>query len=146
MRKTHVIGAALAFVIVAGLPAPAQAAAGIHWGPVASAKGHSGQAKADVWITGFSAQTFVVRGRLYDRDAHPGHCAYVRARFHYAGGGTGWSRPGTTCSARKSFRLSSDGEIKRVDVRVCLYDRGARKTFKCHADAIKPEIIANWPQ
>ncbi|MGI5268696.1 hypothetical protein ACQEUU_06060 [Nonomuraea sp. CA-218870] len=146
MRKTPVIGAVLAFTIAASVPVPAQAAAGIHWGPVASAAGHSGKARADVWISDFGAETFVVRGKLYDRDAHAGHCAYVRARFHYAGGGTGWSRPSTTCAARKSFRLSSDGEIKRVDVRVCLYDRATRKTFRCHADAIKPEIIANWPQ
>lgn len=56
----------------------------------------------------------------------------------------GWSRPNSTCSAKKSFRLSSDGEINRVDVKVCLYH--ARKAFSCHADVIKPEIIANWPQ
>ncbi|WP_214103971.1 hypothetical protein [Acrocarpospora catenulata] len=146
MRKTHVIGGVLALVIGVGVAGPAQAASRIHWGPVQSSAGHSGYAKADVWITGFKAETFVVSGKLYDRDKHRDHCAYVRARFHYAGGGTGWSQPRVTCSAKSSFRLSSDGEIKRVDVRVCLYDRGLRKTFKCYADAIKPEIIANWPQ
>lgn len=146
MRKTSVIGGVLAFVIASGVPAPARAAADIHWGPVRSAAGHAGHARADVWISGFSAETFVVRGSLHDRDGHRGHCAQIRARFHYAGGGTGWSRPRSTCSPKASFRLSSDGEIKRVDVRVCLLDRAQRRTFKCHADAIKPEIIANWPR
>ena len=93
MGKQHVIGAVLAFVIGAGVPAQAQAAARFHWGPVQSSAGHSGYAKADVWITGFSTETFAVSGKLYDRDKHRGHCAYVRARFHYTGGGTGWSRP-----------------------------------------------------
>ena len=146
MGKQHVIGAVLAFVIGAGLPAQAEAAARIHWGPVQSSAGHSGYAKADVWIAGFSAETFAVSGKLYDRDKHRGHCAYVRARFHYTGGGTGWSRPSSTCSAKKSFRLTSDGEINRVDVKVCLFHTGQRKAFQCHVDVIKPEIIANWPR
>ncbi|MET9338396.1 hypothetical protein [Nonomuraea sp. NPDC003804] len=148
MRKTHVIGGLLAFVIGAGVPASAQAAATspIHWGPVRSAAGHSGHAEADVWITDFSAETFAVYGKLDDRDSHRGHCASIRARFHYVGGGTGWSLPRSTCSAKSSFQLTSDGEIDRVDVRVCLHDLGLRKTFRCHVDAIKPEIIANWPQ
>lgn len=148
MGKTHVIGGVLAFVIGAGVPASAQAAtaARIHWGPVKSSAGHSGYANADVWITDFRAETFAVYGKLDDRDTHRGHCAYARARFHYVGGGTGWSRPSSTCSAKSSFRLTSDGEINQVDVKVCLYDLGLRKAFKCHVDAIKPEIIANWPQ
>ncbi|GGO79325.1 hypothetical protein [Nonomuraea cavernae] len=148
MRKTLVISGVLAFVIGAAVPASAQAASAsrIHWGPVTSSAGHSGQARADVWITDFSAETFAVYGKLYDRDAHRGHCAYLRARFHYVGGGTGWSRPRTTCSAKSPFRLTSDGQIRRVDVKVCLYDSHRRKTVWCHADAIKPEIIANWPQ
>lgn len=147
MRKTHVISVLALVAAAAGLTAaPAQAAADIHWGPVQSKAGHSGYAKADVWITDFTRETFVVRGKLYDRDRHAGHCAQVRARFHYAGGGYGWSRPRTTCAPKASFRLSSDGEIKRVDVWVCLYDKATRKTFTCHADAIKPSIIANWPQ
>jgi hypothetical protein len=148
MGKKHVIGVVLAFVLGAGVPASAEAAATarIHWGPVRSSAGHSGHAKADVWITGFSAETFTVSGTLHDRDRHRGHCAYIRARFHYTGGGTGWSQPSSTCSAKRSFRLTSDGEINRVDVKVCLYQTGSRKTFRCHVDAIKPEIIANWPQ
>lgn len=147
MGKRHVIGVALACLLGAGVPAPAAAAAsGIHWGPITSSAGHSGHARADVWITDFGAETFTVYGKLHDRDAHPGHCAYTRARFHYAGGGTGWSRPRSTCSAKSSFRLTSDGQIRRVDVHVCLYDRGRRKPFRCHFDAVKPEIIANWPR
>ncbi|MEU4547142.1 hypothetical protein [Nonomuraea dietziae] len=148
MGKTHVIGGVLAFVIGVGVPASAQASAAspIHWGPVTSSAGHSGHARADVWITDFSAETFTVHGTLHDRDTHRGHCASIRARFHYVGGGTGWSLPRSTCSAKSSFRLTSDGEIKRVDVRVCLYDLRLRKTFTCHADAITPEIIANWPR
>jgi len=147
MRKTALIGGVLACLLAVGVPASAQAAAArYHWGPVESAAGHTGKAKADVWITGFNVETFVVYGRLYDRDRHPGHCASIRARFHYAGGGTGWSRMRRTCSAKTSFRLTSDGEIRRVDVRVCLYDRARRTNFKCHADAITPQIIAGWPQ
>ncbi|WP_431897156.1 hypothetical protein [Nonomuraea sp. bgisy101] len=148
MRKTHVIGGVLALVIGAGVPAPAHAdtASRIHWGPVRSSAGHAGHAEADVWITDFGAETFAVYGRLHDRDTHRGHCAYARARFHYVGGGTGWSRPRSTCSAESSFRLTSDGQINRVDVKVCLYDTRLRKAFTCHVDAIKPEIIANWPQ
>lgn len=118
----------------------------IHWGPVRSRAGHRGYAKADVWITRFSAETFVVSGSLHDRDAHGGHCAYVRARFHYVGGGTGWALPRTTCAPRSTFRLSSDGQIKRVDVKVCVVDRARRATLNCHSDAITPGIIANWPQ
>ncbi|MGW5262640.1 hypothetical protein ACWEQG_16825 [Microbispora sp. NPDC004025] len=124
----------------------AVAAPPIHWGPVRSGSGHHGYAKADVWTTRFTAETFVVSGTLYDRDAHSGHCAYVRARFHYAGGGTGWALPKTTCASRASFRLSSDGRIKRVDVKVCVLDGARRTTLKCYADAITPAIIANWPQ
>lgn len=126
--------------------ARATAAAPIHWGPVQSRSGHRGYAKADVWITPFTAETFVVSGRLYDRDAHGGHCAYVRARFHYVGGGTGWALPKTTCAPKKTIRLSSDGQIKRVDVKVCVYDRARRTTLNCYADAITPAIIANWPR
>ncbi|MEU6430153.1 hypothetical protein ABZ860_30045 [Microbispora sp. NPDC046973] len=154
MRKNLVIGGLLAFVIAGGLPAASAhastttraAAPLIHWGPVQSRSGHHGYAKADVWITPFTAETFVVSGTLYDRDAHSGHCAYVRARFHYASGGTGWALPKTTCASKKPIRLSSDGRIKRVDVKVCVYDRSRRTTLNCYADAITPAIIANWPQ
>ncbi|MFI6815874.1 hypothetical protein ACIBG7_25950 [Nonomuraea sp. NPDC050328] len=146
MRTNLVLGATVALLLGAALPAPASAAAGVHWGPVQSAGGHGGYAKADVWISDFSAETFQVYGKLYDRDPHRDHCATVRARFHYAGGGTGWSRAKSTCSPSGSFRLSSDGEIKRVDVRVCVYDTARRATLKCHHDAITPEIIAGWPQ
>ncbi|MEN3536342.1 hypothetical protein AAH991_14595 [Microbispora sp. ZYX-F-249] len=164
MSKNLVIGGLLAAAFALGLPAAsahaatshtgtAQAAANraaaappIHWGPVQSRSGHHGYAKADVWTTRFTAETFVVSGTLYDRDAHSGHCAYVRARFHYVGGGTGWAPPKTTCASRASFRLSSDGRIKRVDVKVCVLDRPRRTTLKCYADAITPAIIANWPQ
>ncbi|MEU8196764.1 hypothetical protein AB0C10_23560 [Microbispora amethystogenes] len=123
-------------------PAPAP----LHWGPVRSRAGHRGYATADVWITRFTAETFVVSGSLYDRDAHGGHCAYIRARFHYIGGGTGWALPRTTCASRNAFRLSSDGRIKRVDVKVCVVDRARRTTLNCHSDAITPGIIAGWPQ
>ncbi len=149
MRKNLVIGGLLAFVIAGSLPAaPAGAATAslIHWGPVQSRSGHHGYAKADVWITRFTAETFVVSGTLYDRDAHGEHCAYVRARFHYAGGGTGWAPPKTTCAPKKPIRLSSDGRITRVDVKVCVYDRARRTTLNCYADAITPAVIANWPQ
>ncbi|WP_169948488.1 hypothetical protein [Microbispora sp. H11081] len=122
------------------------AAPPIHWGPVRSKSGHHGYAAADVWLTRFTAETFVVSGTLRDRDAHSGHCAYVRARFHYVGGGTGWARPKSTCASRASFRLSSDGQVKRVDVKVCVLDKQRRTTLRCHADAITPAIIANWPQ
>ncbi|WP_405087225.1 hypothetical protein [Microbispora sp. NBC_01389] len=118
----------------------------IHWGPVRSRAGHRGYAKADVWITRFTAETFVVSGSLYDRDAHGGHCAYIRARFHYIGGGTGWALPRTTCASRNAFRLSSDGRIRRVDVKVCVVDKARRATLNCHSDAITPGIIAGWPQ
>ncbi|GGQ12019.1 hypothetical protein [Streptosporangium pseudovulgare] len=130
---------------VGAVRAAAPAGTKYHWGPVRSAAGHSGRAAADVWVSDFSAETFVVSGTLRDRDAHRGHCAYVRARFHYAGGGTGWARPSTTCRASTPFRLSSDGEITRVDVRVCLLDAG-RVPFRCHADPIKAETIAGWPR
>ncbi|GAB3150586.1 hypothetical protein [Microbispora hainanensis] len=154
MRKNLAIGGLLAFVI-AGIPpaASAHAAASarpaappIHWGPVQSRSGHHGYAKADVWLTRFTAETFVVSGALYDRDAHGGHCAYVRARFHYAGGGTGWALPKATCAPRKPIRLSSDGRITRVDVKVCVYDRPRRTTLNCYTDAITPAIIAGWPR
>ncbi|GAB2444174.1 hypothetical protein [Streptosporangium sandarakinum] len=130
---------------VSAVRAVAPAGTKYHWGPVRSAAGHSGHAAADVWVSDFSAETFVVSGALRDRDAHRGHCAYVRARFHYAGGGTGWARPSTTCRASAPFRLSSDGEITRVDVRVCLLDAG-RVPFRCHVDPIKAETIAGWPR
>ncbi|MGW4663046.1 hypothetical protein [Streptosporangium sandarakinum] len=130
---------------VSAVRAVAPAGTKYHWGPVRSAAGHSGHAAADVWVSDFSAETFVVSGTLRDRDAHRGHCAYVRARFHYAGGGTGWARPSTTCRASVPFRLSSDGEITRVDVRVCLLDAG-RVPFRCHVDPIKAETIAGWPR
>ncbi|MFF5210041.1 hypothetical protein [Streptosporangium sp. NPDC000396] len=148
MRKRTVIGGLLAFVLGVGLPATAEAGVGPvhHWGPVRSAAGHSGHATADVWITDFSAETFVVSGRLRDRDPHPGHCAYIRARFHYSGGGTGWAQPRSTCEASDGFRLSSDGEITRVDVKVCVLDRSRRTTSHCHVDAIRAEDIANWPR
>ncbi|GHH71940.1 hypothetical protein GCM10017673_26220 [Streptosporangium violaceochromogenes] len=117
-----------------------------HWGPVRSATGHAGHARADVWLTDFSAETFVVSGTLHDRDAHPGHCAYIRARFHYTGGGTGWARPRSTCAASGAFRLSSDGKIRRVDVRVCLVNRTTREVASCHTDPVKAETVANWPR
>ncbi|WP_433352593.1 hypothetical protein ACQP25_05370 [Microtetraspora malaysiensis] len=122
------------------------AGARLHWGPVRSRGGHGGYATADVWITDFSAETFVVSGTLYDRDRHRDHCAYIRARFHYAGGGTGWAQPTTTCAARGGFRLSSDGEITRVDVKVCVLDRARRATLSCYVDPIKAETVANWPR
>ncbi|MDP9863708.1 MULTISPECIES: hypothetical protein [Streptosporangium] len=126
----------------------AAAAAGVkhHWGPVRSAAGHSGHAAADVWITDFSAETFTVSGTLRDRDPHRNHCAYIRARFHYVGGGTGWAQPRSTCRAGDTFRLSSDGEVTRVDVKVCVLDRGRRAISYCHVDAIREEVVANWPR
>ncbi|WP_459799975.1 hypothetical protein [Herbidospora sp. RD11066] len=136
MRKTLITLGLAALALVA--PAPAQAAAGIHWGPVEST---NGRVAADVWITPFKAQTFVVYGKL--RDKAPGYCAYIRTRFHYTGGGTGWSRAKTTCSTA-SFRQSSDGSIKRADVKVCLYR--AKTISRCYTEKITPEIIANWPQ
>ncbi|MEV4242709.1 hypothetical protein AB0J63_04785 [Streptosporangium canum] len=168
MRKRSLIGGLLASVLVAGLPAAADAAvspavtatvtAGVavgvtapagakhHWGPVRSAAGHSGHAAADVWITDFGAETFAVSGTLRDRDPHRDHCAYIRARFHYVGGGTGWAQPRSTCRPSGAFRMSSDGEITRVDVRVCVLDRGRRTTSSCHVDVIRAEDIANWPR
>ncbi|MEU7988151.1 hypothetical protein AB0B56_25080 [Streptosporangium canum] len=163
MRKRSLIGGLLASVLVAGLPAAADAAvspaakattAGVtapagakhHWGPVRSAAGHSGHAAADVWITDFGAETFAVSGTLRDRDPHRDHCAYIRARFHYVGGGTGWAQPRSTCRPSGAFRMSSDGEIARVDVRVCVLDRGRRTTSSCHVDVIRAEDIANWPR
>ncbi|MCC5578149.1 hypothetical protein IMZ11_21205 [Microtetraspora sp. AC03309] len=148
-RTARAAGAAalLTVVAVGGLTAPAEAAAArLHWGPVQSKGGHGGYAKADVWITDFSAETFVVSGTLYDRDRHDGHCAYIRARFHYAGGGTGWAQPRSTCAAKSSFRLSSDGEITRVDVKVCVLDKARRATVNCYVDPIKASTVANWPQ
>ncbi|WP_157518768.1 hypothetical protein [Herbidospora mongoliensis] len=136
MRKT-LIALGLAASVVAA-QAPAGATTGIHWGPVEST---NGRAAADVWITPFKAETFVVYGKL--RDRAPAHCAYIRARFHYTGGGTGWSRAKTTCSTA-SFKLSSDGRIKRADVKVCL-SKG-RTTSRCYTEKITPEIIAGWPQ
>ncbi|WP_157521614.1 hypothetical protein [Herbidospora cretacea] len=136
MRKTLTAFGLAALVITA--PSPAGAAAGIHWGPVEST---NGRASADVWITPFTAETFVVYGKL--RDRAPSHCAYIRARFHYAGGGTGWSRVRATCSTA-AFRLSSDGRIRRADVKVCLYK--AKTTSRCYTEKITPEIIAGWPQ
>ncbi|WP_062347746.1 hypothetical protein [Herbidospora yilanensis] len=136
MKKTLIAAGLTALALAAG--SPAEAAAGIHWGPVNST---NGRAQADVRITPFTAETFVVYGKLRDRS--PSHCAYIRARFHYTGGGTGWSRAKTTCSSA-SFRLGSDGQIRRVDVKVCLY--AAKKTSRCYVEKITPEIIANWPQ
>lgn len=132
----------------AATPSAAAAAAGPahHWGPVRSAAGHAGHARADVWLTDFGAETFVVSGTLHDRDAHPGHCAYIRARFHYTGGGTGWAGPRSTCAPGGAFRLSSDGEIRRVDVRVCLVNRATRRIAYCHTDPIKAETVANRPR
>ncbi|MEV4180419.1 hypothetical protein AB0J28_03105 [Streptosporangium canum] len=160
MRKRLLIGGLLSSVLVAGLPTAADAAvspaakatvtapagAKHHWGPVRSAAGHSGHAAADVWITDFGAETFAVSGTLRDRDPHRDHCAYIRARFHYVGGGTGWAQPRSTCRPSGAFRMSSDGEITRVDVRVCVLDRGRRTTSSCHVDVIRAEDIANWPR
>ncbi|GLW99633.1 hypothetical protein [Microtetraspora sp. NBRC 16547] len=147
-RTARRAGAAALLAVVAGtLAAPADAAAArLHWGPVQSRSDHGGYATADVWITDFSAETFVVSGTLYDRDGHRDHCAYIRARFHYPGGGTGWARPRTTCAAKSSFQLSSDGEITRVDVKVCVLDRAQRATLSCYVDPIKAETVANWPR
>lgn len=110
-----------------------------------SKAGHGGHAKADVWFTEFGAARFVVSGTLRDRDRHPGHCAYLRVRFHYVGGGTEWTRPRTTCS-RTGFRFSSAGQVHRADVRVCVLDRTRRATLKCHADAIKKSIVDDRPR
>ncbi|WP_157530472.1 hypothetical protein [Microtetraspora niveoalba] len=142
---------AAAVATPAGAAAPtgttaSAAAARLHWGPVLSRGGHGGRAEADVWITDFSAERFVVSGTLRDRDGHRDHCAYIRARFHYASGGTGWAWPKTSCAPRSSFRLSSDGEITRVDVKVCVFDRARRTTLSCYIDPIKAETVANWPR
>ncbi|MBG0827218.1 hypothetical protein HS041_05520 [Planomonospora sp. ID67723] len=151
MRKRTVIGGGLlALVLAGGLTGTAQAAAGDrvhHWGPVQSKSGHGGYAKADVWLSDFKSERFVVSGTLYDRDSHSGHCAYMRVRFHYKSGGTGWSQVRYTCSAKgKSFKLSSDGEVTRADVRVCLVSYRTNGIFSCHTDAIKASTVANWPQ
>ncbi|MBB5961056.1 hypothetical protein [Planomonospora venezuelensis] len=151
MRKRTVIGSGLlALVLAGGLTGTAQAAAGDrvhHWGPVQSKSGHGGYAKADVWLSDFRSERFVVSGKLYDRDGHSGHCAYMRVRFHYKSGGTGWSQVRYTCSTKgKSFKLSSDGEVTRADVRVCLVSYRTNGIFSCYTDPIKASTVANWPR
>ncbi|WP_449061700.1 hypothetical protein [Planomonospora algeriensis] len=150
MRKRTVIGAGLfALVLAGGSAGTANAAAAPvhHWGPVQSASGHGGYAKADVWLSDFDSERFVVSGTLYDRDRHSGHCGYVRARFHYVSGGTGWSQVRYTCASKgAAFKLSSDGEVDRVDVRVCLVSYRTNAIFRCHTDAIKASTVAGWPQ
>ncbi|GAA3443471.1 hypothetical protein Pve01_64340 [Planomonospora venezuelensis] len=140
----------LALVLAGGLTGTAQAAAGDrvhHWGPVQSKSGHGGYAKADVWLSDFRSERFVVSGKLYDRDGHSGHCAYMRVRFHYKSGGTGWSQVRYTCSTKgKSFKLSSDGEVTRADVRVCLVSYRTNGIFSCYTDPIKASTVANWPR
>ncbi|GAT67929.1 hypothetical protein PS9374_03589 [Planomonospora sphaerica] len=150
MRKRTVIGAGLfALVLAGGSAGTANAAAAPvhHWGPVQSTAGHGGYAKADVWLSDFDSERFTVSGTLYDRDRHSGHCGYVRARFHYVSGGTGWAQGRYTCSSRGgTFKLSSDGEVDRVDVRVCVLNRKRNTLHNCHTDVIKASTVANWPQ
>ncbi|MFD0889729.1 hypothetical protein ACFQ08_34760 [Streptosporangium algeriense] len=163
MRRTFFAGAILATLVTglsapavalpaaantsanvsAGAPAGALTSADYRLGPVRSSAAHGGYAKATVRITSFGAETFKVYGTLYDRDPHRGHCAYIRARFHYMGGGTGWARPRGTCAPSGRYELSSDGEIKRVDIKICVYDRRTRSLGHCRVDSIRNEDLAN---
>ncbi|MEV7008709.1 hypothetical protein [Streptosporangium sp. NPDC051022] len=147
MRRTFLAGAILAALVTSVSPAvtalPASANTDYHLGPVRSSGAHSGYAKATVTITSFSAETFKVYGTLYDRDPHRDHCAYIRARFHYMGGGTGWAQPRRSCAPGHSYKLSSDGQIKRVDIKICVYDRRWRSLSYCQVDTIRDEDLAN---
>ncbi|GAA3153854.1 hypothetical protein GCM10010466_50980 [Planomonospora alba] len=152
MRKRTVIGGGLlALVLAGGLTGTAQAAADRvhHWGPVQSEGGHGGHAKADVWLDDFDSERFVVSGKLYDRDRHAGHCAYIRVKFHYVSGGYGWSQGRYTCSSKgAAFTFSSDGEVHRADAKVCVLDRTRSKIRlrNCHTDAMKASVVADWPR
>ncbi|MFC3979770.1 hypothetical protein [Streptosporangium jomthongense] len=141
MRRTFFAGAVLV-ALAAGPVTALPAAADYRLGSVRTSAGHGGYAKATVRITSFGAETFKVYGTLYDRDPHRDHCAYIRARFHYTGGGTGWAQPRVTCAPSGSYRLGSDGEITRVDIKICLYDRRTRSLGYCRVDSIRNEDLA----
>lgn len=129
--RTVIWGAALAGLLAAGLPAaPAGAVtrvlegADVGRGTVTSSPAHSGRAEARVWTTGFGERYFQIYGRLYDRDRHRGHCASVRAVFHYRDGGTERSPSRGFCSSSggryAGFLFESRDRIARVDLRVCV--------------------------
>ncbi|GAA3108570.1 hypothetical protein GCM10017600_10560 [Streptosporangium carneum] len=127
------------------LPASASAStsADHRLGSIRSSAAHGGYARATITVTGFSAETFSVYGTLYDRDGHRDHCAYIRARFHYSGGGTGWAQPRWFCVPSHVYDLTSDGEIRRVDVKICVYDRKRRSISHCRVETIRDEDLAN---
>ncbi|GAA2849953.1 hypothetical protein GCM10010517_07400 [Streptosporangium fragile] len=146
MRKI-VHGLALAGVLVLGLPAAAHATAqdDYYLGTVRSASGHSGYAKAHLWVTPFNEEYFTAYGRIYDRDRHPGHCAWVRAKFHYRKGGSAWSPVRWSCasSGYRGFLFETRGAVRRVDLKVCVYQPKRNALSHCRVGTTRDEDLAN---
>lgn len=136
----------LAGVLVLGLPAAADAATrDFDWGTITSSRAHSGRAVARVWVTSFSAKPFQVYGRLYDRDRHSGHCAYIRARFHYFEGGASWSPSRRFCASgggRTSYRFAANGEVRRVEIKLCVAGGRRGPVTHCRTETIRDEDLA----
>nr|WP_055500978.1 hypothetical protein [Nonomuraea pusilla] len=143
----------LAGALVTGAPTAARAA--VHtaagdraydMGTISSSSGHVGRATARVWISSFSEKHFQVYGSLHDRDRHPGHCASIRARFHYLGGGTGWSPARRHCASygkgRAGYLFESRSAIRRVDVRICVADGLRGPTSYCRTLTVRDEDVA----
>ncbi|XVQ82136.1 hypothetical protein ACQP2K_25100 [Microbispora siamensis] len=125
--RAMVWGAMLAGVLTAGLPATAAGAvegADVSRGTVTSSPAHSGRAEARVWTTGFGERYFQIYGRLYDRDRHRSHCAFVQAVFHYREGGRERSPSRVLCSSSGGryvgFLFESRDKVTKVDLRVCV--------------------------
>ncbi|GII04876.1 hypothetical protein [Planobispora takensis] len=160
--RTVVRGLLLAGVLATGLPAalsttaPAAAEAGTgaaartagdyDLGTIRSSRKHSGHAKAKLWITSFSEKHFQAYGSLYDLDRHPGHCASIRAEFHYLKGGSGRSPERRFCASygrsRTGYLLESRGEIRRVDLRICVADGRRGPVSHCRTETIRDEDLA----
>jgi hypothetical protein len=125
--RVVVLGAVLAGALAAGLPATSAGAVegtDVSRGTVTSSPAHSGRAEARVWTTGFGERYFQIYGRLYDRDRHRGHCAFVQAVFHYRKGGSERSPSRGLCSSSGGryvgFLFESRDKVTRVDLRVCV--------------------------
>ncbi|MEU0486584.1 hypothetical protein ABZ260_46395 [Streptosporangium sp. NPDC006013] len=146
MRRI-VRGALLATALVLGLPTAASATAqgDFYLGTVRSGSGHSGYAKAQLWVTGFNQSHFTAYGKIYDRDRHPGHCAWVRARFHYQKGGPSWSPARWSCasSGSKGYLFKTKGQVKWIDLKVCVYQPKRNALSHCRIETIRDEDLAN---
>ncbi|GIH96844.1 hypothetical protein ACFFMN_36425 [Planobispora siamensis] len=160
-RGLLLAGVLTAGVLTAGVPAAlstaapaaearagaaAQAARDYDLGTIRSSRKHSGHAKAKLWITSFSEKHFQAYGSLYDLDRHPGHCASIRATFHYLEGGAGRSPERRFCAShgrsRVGYLFESKGEIRSVDLRICVADGRRGPVSHCRTETVRDEDLA----